>query len=481
MDKDNQLNRLLALLFLTFVFCCLLYYLPDRMAGFSLKRVDLFSDLRASGPELPLDSLSQMWLKEDTMVVDSTALQQQAVEKAGIDSATLALRDSLYKALYAVAGADSAGTRIEDYSVGHVGLHRFFAALRNRADLGRPVRVAFLGDSFIEGDILVADFRSALQQRFGGRGVGFVPITSVAAQYRPTVKIASEGWKTWSMLTKPDSLPYTLSGMTFEAEAGETTVTLEAANRYPELDSASCLKLIYERNVATRLCLTVNGRTDSLMTALPPTDSVRQYVYNGPVHKAEMRFRNTEGFHALGVVMEDSVGVSVDNYSLRGNSGMLLEQLDSASCRALNRIHTYDLIVLQYGLNIANDSILQYGWYGRRMEKAIRQVRQCFPTADVLLMGVSDRSRMENGTFCTMPSVLALLHAQRQTAKRAGILFWNTFGAMGGNNSMVRYVEKNWASKDYTHLGFGGGRELARVLVEAILAEMEFYEEAERQ
>lgn len=481
MDKDNQLNRLLALLFLTFVFCCLLYYLPDRMAGFSLKRVDLFSDLRASAPELPLDSLSQMWLKEDTMVVDSTALQQQAVEKAGIDSATLALRDSLYKALYAVAGADSAGTRIEDYSVGHVGLHRFFAALRDRADLGRPVRVAFLGDSFIEGDILVADFRSALQQRFGGRGVGFVPITSVAAQYRPTVKIASEGWKTWSMLTKPDSLPYTLSGMTFEAEVGEPTVTLEAANRYPELDSASCLKLIYERNVATRLCLTVNGRTDSLMTALPPTDSVRQYVYNGPVHKAEMRFRNTEGFRALGVVMEDSVGVSVDNYSLRGNSGMLLEQLDSASCRALNRIHTYDLIVLQYGLNIANDSILQYGWYGRRMEKAIRQVRQCFPTADVLLMGVSDRSRMENGTFCTMPSVLALLHAQRQTAKRAGILFWNTFGAMGGNNSMVRYVEKNWASKDYTHLGFGGGRELARVLVEAILAEMEFYEEAERQ
>lgn len=481
MDKDNQLNRLLALLFLTFVFCCLLYYLPDRMAGFSLKRVDLFSDLRASGPELPLDSLSQMWLKEDTMVVDSTALQQQAVEKAGIDSATLALRDSLYKALYAVAGADSAGTRIEDYSVGHVGLHRFFAALRDRADLGRPVRVAFLGDSFIEGDILVADFRSALQQRFGGRGVGFVPITSVAAQYRPTVKIASEGWKTWSMLTKPDSLPYTLSGMTFEAEAGEPTVTLEAANRYPELDSASCLKLIYERNVATRLCLTVNGRTDSLMTALPPTDSVRQYVYNGPVHKAEMRFRNTEGFRALGVVMEDSVGVSVDNYSLRGNSGMLLEQLDSASCRALNRIHTYDLIVLQYGLNIANDSILQYGWYGRRMEKAIRKVRQCFPTADVLLMGVSDRSRVENGTFCTMPSVLALLHAQRQTAKRAGIPFWNTFGAMGGNNSMVRYVEKNWASKDYTHLGFGGGRELARVLVEAILAEMEFYEEAERQ
>ena len=214
---------------------------------------------------------------------------------------------------------------------------------------------------------------------------------------------------------------------------------------------------------------------------LPPTDTLIQYLCKGPVHKADLRFRNAAGFRALGVVMEDEQGVSVDNYSLRGNSGMILEDLDSAECRALNRLHTYDLIVLQYGLNIANDSILQYGWYGRRMEKAIRHVRACFPTADILLMGVSDRSRQESGEFRTMPSVLALLHAQRQTAKRAGIPFWNTFGAMGGRNSMVRYVEKNWASKDYTHLGFGGGRELSRVLMEALLAEMEFYEKAEEK
>ena len=40
-------------------------------------------------------------------------------------------------------------------------------------------------------------------------------------------------------------------------------------------------------------------------------------------------------------------------------------------------------------------------------------------------------------------------------------------------------MEKNWASKDYTHLGFGGGRELARILTEALLEEMKFYEEAD--
>lgn len=481
MAENNHLSRLLALLGLTFAFCCFLYYLPDEVAGYSLKRVDLFADLREPDEALSLDSLAKSWLAEDTLAVDTSALQRQAVEKAGIDSASLALRDSLYRTLYAVEGADSLGTRIEDYSVGHVGLHRFFAALRSRETLGRPVRVAFLGDSFIEGDILVADFRSAMQQRFGGRGVGFVPISSVAAQYRPTVKMsASEGWKTYSLLTDPEQT-YTLSCMTFEAEKSDVSFSIEATRRYPELDSASCFKLIYEKNQATQLSLSLNGSADSAYFTLPPTDTLIQYLCKGPVHKADLRFRNAAGFRALGVVMEDEQGVSVDNYSLRGNSGMILEDLDSAECRALNRLHTYDLIVLQYGLNIANDSILQYGWYGRRMEKAIRHVRACFPTADILLMGVSDRSRQESGEFRTMPSVLALLHAQRQTAKRAGIPFWNTFGAMGGRNSMVRYVEKNWASKDYTHLGFGGGRELSRVLMEALLAEMEFYEKAEEK
>ena len=98
-----------------------------------------------------------------------------------------------------------------------------------------------------------------------------------------------------------------------------------------------------------------------------------------------------------------------------------------------------------------------------------------------MLMGVSDRSRQENGTFYTMPSVLALLHAQRQAAQRAGTPFWNTYGAMGGKNSMARYVENNWASKDYTHLGFGGGRQLARILMDALMSEMEFYENAEQK
>ena len=476
--EKNQLGRLLLLLLLTFVFCCLFFYMPGHVGNIPLKRVDMFSELRTTSRIAAIDTLQETWLEEDTVAVDSVALQRAAAEKAGMDSLALAVRDSLYKALYAVEGSDSTGHRVEDYSVGHVGLTRFFTAIRNRMELGRPVRVAFLGDSFIEGDILVADFRTEMQRRFGGRGVGFVPIASAAAQYRPTVKTQSKGWTTWSMLTDHEH-PYTLSCMTFEGDTSEASFAVEAGKRYPELDSVPCLHFIYEKNTHTEMLVSVNGTKDSLRVSLPPTDSISQWTYRQVTHRADFRFVRAKGFRALGVVMETDEGITVDNYSMRGNSGAVLERLDSASCRTLNALRPYDLIVLQYGLNVANDSVMQYGWYAKRMEGVVQHVRKCFPSADILLMGVSDRSRQENGAFYTMPSVLALLHAQRQAARRAGVVFWNTFGAMGGKNSMVSYVEKNWASKDYTHLGFGGGRELARILTEALLEEMKFYEEAD--
>lgn len=183
----------------------------------------------------------------------------------------------------------------------------------------------------------------------------------------------------------------------------------------------------------------------------------------------------------LGTVMESESGIIVDNYSLRGNSGMVLDRLDSVRCRQLNEVRPYDLVIMQYGLNVVNDTIMNYGWYGSRMRKVVHHVKACFPEADLLMVGVSDRSRMVNGQFETIPAVLSLLYTQRQVARQTGIVFWNLFGAMGGVNSMTRYVEKNWAGKDYTHLGFRGGKEIAKALFDALLLEKEFYDEVDKQ
>ena len=46
---------------------------------------------------------------------------------------------------------------------------------------------------------------------------------------------------------------------------------------------------------------------------------------------------------------------------------------------------------------------------------------------------------------------------------------------------MVRFVENDWASKDYTHLSFRGGKEVAKALLQALEEERKFYEEMENR
>ncbi len=98
------------------------------------KKVDLLSDLRVKTQSLSMDSLRKQLEQPDTLEIDSVALRDSIIRSTGIDSAALALRDSLYNIMYSVRGADSLGTHIEDYSVGHIGLKRFFTALKNRGD-----------------------------------------------------------------------------------------------------------------------------------------------------------------------------------------------------------------------------------------------------------------------------------------------------------------------------------------------------------
>ncbi|MDR0995154.1 MAG: hypothetical protein LBL81_02555, partial [Tannerella sp.] len=166
--QDN-FTRLFLLLLIVLLIGIFFYALPGQIGGFKIKKMDWLADLRKPVGNQAMDSLREGLADEekaDSLRTDSLPLLAEA------------RRDSLAKGLYLPPGADSTGAHIEDYTPHRKALERFFLALR--ASRRRPVRIAFLGDSFIEGDILVADFRQALQQQFGGRGVGFVPVNSPA-------------------------------------------------------------------------------------------------------------------------------------------------------------------------------------------------------------------------------------------------------------------------------------------------------------
>lgn len=477
MNKENSFVRLLIVLFIALVGSIVLYWLPDSIGGYKLKKVDLLADVRVKPAALSLDSLMRQ-LEETDTIPEQEVIPDTLVLNQALDSTMLALRDSLYQTIYAVAGTDSLGVHVEDYSTGHVGLARFFSALKSRETLDRPVRIAVLGDSFIEGDIIVADLRAALQKQFGGNGVGFVPVFSITDQYRPTINQKAEGWKAHSIL-KDTTNAYMFSGTFFEPEE-KASLRIKPTDMYPKLADVSSFKFYYMGDNPGTVAYMTDAQTDTIIKRLPSKDEPGFFEINKPFEEAFFRFSGGDDMQVFGTAMEDNEGVVVDNFSLRGNSGLILDRLNPDLCRDFAEVRPYDLIVLQYGLNVVSEEILSYGWYRARMIGVVRHIQQCFPDADILLMGVSDRSYQAEDSFETMPAVLALLHAQRQIAKSTGITFWNTFGAMGGVNSMTRFVENNWASKDYTHLSFRGGREIAKAFYEALMLEKEFYDEAEK-
>jgi hypothetical protein len=504
--KKNYANRFSAILSVALIVNLGLYWLPDSIFGLQIKKVDLLSDIRVL-PEDDKDDVSAFFTDDngekylsdgmskevatDTNPIDSPtdSVIQSPVPVPPDSPATNAETDSSdtkkkQTTIPKTSGDDDrnntdylSDTNIEDFSTGHIGLRRFFAALNNVNNLGRPVRIAFLGDSFIEGDIMVADFRAQMQKHFGGRGIGFIPVTSNVAQYRPTIKQSADGWKTYSII-KNKNRKYVLSGLLFEPVSDNAFIRFQTVDMYPGLEEVSSIKFIYSNNENTGLLLKSNS--DTSYYKLPPTETVTQYEINGKFTKGSMQFKDVAGLSSIGVAFEDNHGVVVDNFSLRGNSGIIMAELDGKSCRELQRIRPYDLLVLQYGLNVASDSVREYGWYRNHMVSVIEHIQDCFPGADILILGVSDRSHKSGGSYSTMPAVLSLLRAQRQTAQRAEVTFWSIFAAMGGRNSMIKYVDSNWASKDYTHLNFRGGREIAKSLFEAIITEKNKYDDDER-
>ena len=143
------------------------------------------------------------------------------------------------------------------------GMMPFYRALSNIHNLNRPVRIAFLGDSFIEGDILTADLRAILQKQFGGCGVGFIPITSETSGFRPTVTHNFDGWNTYAYTDKDksrqDKRKIGLTGSYYEPHAN-ASMQLRGVKKYASrLDTCDLVTFFLKTKTPIELEVKING------------------------------------------------------------------------------------------------------------------------------------------------------------------------------------------------------------------------------
>ena len=162
-----------------------------------------------------------------------------------------------------------------------------------------------------------------------------------------------------------------------------------------------------------------------------------------------------------GMAMDGTQGIIVDNFSLRGSSGLSLRTIPASIIKEFNEQRPYDLVILQYGLNVATQRGYNYDNYQKGLLTAIEHLKECFPQAGFLLLSVGDRDyKTDTGELRTMPGVKNLIRYQQNIAAESGIAFWNMFEAMGGEGSMAKLVhaKPSMANYDYTHINFRGGK-----------------------
>ncbi|MEX2231733.1 MAG: hypothetical protein WD824_06220 [Cyclobacteriaceae bacterium] len=417
---------------------------------------------------VPKFSLESLTFKQINLLADIKIERIDSVEVAFKDS-LVAKQDSVIQLVKETCRPGL--TCIEDYSGDSTALSKFYKALSNVGKSSTPLRIAFYGDSFIEGDIFCGSFRDSLQSIFGGRGVGFVPITSGVAGFRNTIKHSFDNWRTSSLISRTDSTAeYGPAGYSFVPLEGNWVEYRASRKRF--LREFNTVKLYYKNYESAAVRFSVNQDTTENVVPLKKSSQLQEWVHRGKKLKSiRFTFEPFDSLRLFGASFEDGGGLYVDNFSLRGNSGISLTGISRSMLTRFNSYRNYKLVILQFGLNMVVEDSLNYKSYVRRMVRVINNLKKSFPQASFLLMSVSDRSSNSRGKFETMNAIPAMRNAQRMIAQETNIAFWDMFQAMGGENSMVRFVTSKpaLAAKDYTHLNFNGGKKLAGSLVKSLL------------
>ena len=445
--------------------------------GLKLERVDLLSDLRDNTAEEPVEYEADIAHLEEVLaemeltreVVADTLPELPSVRYQWLVSQQPSLERTALRSEVILPDTTLRVVPIEDFDT--IGESRFDRLVEKLAD-GEPVRIAFMGDSFVEGDILTSDLRNELQELFGGRGVGFVPCDIPFATVRRTVKRRSTGWSSYSVMkpkVAPDHLRdiFFVSGYLSEGGVGATT-RWQTVGELSRLDSCTEARVLLLARDSSRVELTLN---DTLRheVALAGDERLREISVEGEI--ASLAVKVLEGkVVCYGASLEGDGGVTLDNFSVRSNNGHAIFGTGAAINRQADDMLGYDLVVLQYGLNIMLPNQRNFSKYRDQLRDMIAYVERCFPEAAILVLGVSDRwiKDDQSGRYKPIGSVDALTRHQRAAADSCNVAFWNTSAAMAELGGMPAFVANGWAAGDYTHINYGGGRRVAKALAAAL-------------
>jgi len=352
---------------------------------------------------------------------------------------------------------------------------------------GELVRVLHFGDSQIEGDRISGVIRGMLQEKFGGCGVGYLPITDPGFD-RKNIHRNSTGWDKYSVVRSQKTSPHNKYGVLGNyCQWGKNGASISLSKNektYQRTQKFEQISLLYG-NASEDFSYSFSTDTTVLLEGTLPADSGArnfQWTYNG-FGKAAIKFNFSGGKSpdVYGISLDCKSGVAVDNVSMRGSAGNDFSKMDKKALQQQIQELNVGLIIYEFGVNIVPNVLNDYGWYKQMVVQQITLLKKLAPGAAILIVGVSDMCKKEETDFVSYPNIEKIRKAQKEAAQITGCAFWDLYEVMGGKNSMFEWVAANppLAEKDYTHFTWRGANIVGNKMANAILMDYNEFKELE--
>ena len=382
--------------------------------------------------------------------------------------------DSLKQSVYRIQFAEN-GTHLLD---------PFFSRLDGLLE-GSVVRTRILhfGDSQIENDRMTALIRYRLQKQFGGTGTGLVQAMPL---YSGHMAYQQEQEGEWLRYTFFGSMDSTITHHAYGIMGAFTSVPMPDEGRWPALhyrfntsrrtgtlDRVRVFLHSYVENAS--LAFVVNDTLTDTIRNIPDGFSVADYRQHDRIEDMSISMDLPEGGRVYGISFESYRGLQMDNIAMRGGSGLIFTKMNREQQLRMMEYLTPGLLILQYGGNVV--PYINAARYQRSFVRELKFLKDLCPGVPIIVIGPSDMSLKEKGSFVTYPGIEPVRNALKHAAMESGFAFWDLYEAMGGYNSMPSFVHADppLASTDYIHFTALGVNLVAEMFYNALMLEYNRY------
>ena len=352
-------------------------------------------------------------------------------------------------------------------------MEHFYAALfrTDQKVPGAVTRILHYGDSPTTADLITADTRFMLQERFGDAGHGTYLIAKPWAWYAHRgIEVTSSGWT-----IDPATLHgqrdgrYGLGGVSFTGDAGsESSFSIRRPGHtklrlsYLGFPGGGSLRILAGKIVIADLdtASTVAKDLEQTWPIPPEAQKFQILVTSGTVRLFDVEF------------LKDPPGVIYDSIGLNGTwAGVLAAHMNGPHWIDQLEMAKPDLVIINYGTNESGYKNYINTSYPKDVKEILRRVRAAVPETSILLMSPMDRGvREAGGNIGTVPTLPQLVSLQAKLAAENRCAFFNTFEAMGGPGTMGKWymAEPRLVSADFIHPMPAGARIVGTLLYQAL-------------